>query len=171
MFFIKLTQSSGNNIIIRQKRLDIYVFGMHSLWGNAVHIFIPSTFDMQEFWTLTLPPLCLCCLMWNGQSFAFWKKEKNSLNYLVSNKERLEWNEMTNQQWHLRKRMKPTLYYARYLPEGTEIRENSPVFDGMHQVQYGRVASHSQYGSQYYFDIMTVTLERNSPHIIQGQNA
>jgi len=67
--------------------------------------------------------------------------------------------------------MKPTLYYARYLPEGTEIRENSPVFDGMHQVQYGRVASHSQYGSQYYFDIMTVTLERNSPHIIQGQNA
>jgi len=56
--------------------------------------------------------------------------------------------------------MKPTLYYARYLPEGTEIRENSTVFDGMHQVQYGRVASHSQYGSQYYIDIMTVTFDK-----------
>jgi hypothetical protein len=50
-------------------------------------------------------------------------------------------------------------YYARYLPEGTEICKNSPVFDGMHQVQYGRVAGHCQYDTQYYFDIMTVTLD------------
>jgi hypothetical protein len=35
----------------------------------------------------------------------------------------------------------------------------APVLDGMHQVQYGRVAGHCQYGSQYYFDIMTVTLD------------
>jgi len=31
------------------------------------------------------------------------------------------------------------------------------VLDRMHQVQYGRVGGHCQYGSQYYFDIMTVT--------------
>ena len=50
-------------------------------------------------------------------------------------------------------------YYAIYLPEGLETRENSPLLDRMHQVQYGRVAGHSEYGSQYYFDIMTVTLD------------
>ena len=50
-------------------------------------------------------------------------------------------------------------YYARYLPEGSEIRENSRVLDRTHQVQYGRVAGHCQYGSQYYFDIMTVALD------------
>ena len=56
--------------------------------------------------------------------------------------------------------MRPTLYeyHARYLLHGSEIRENSPVMDRMHQVRCERVAGHCQYGSQCYFDIVTVTL-------------